>query len=105
MKGKHAMSKIKILQIMPAVDWWGSYKMEDGLLSFDPLVCWALVQETDISVRQVEGIYTAVIGMINSDGAIENIENTTNFEDYYTTADKDEYEKENAKAITAAKKR
>ncbi len=33
----------KILQIIPANDWYGKYT-EDGATFFEPLACWALVE-------------------------------------------------------------
>lgn len=64
------MSK-KIIQIMPAIGWYATYK--DGAeLHYNPLVCWALV-EAD-GVRFVAGM---------DDGApIDFCEEVSNFDGY-----------------------
>ncbi len=38
------MSTGKILQIIPAQDWYGLFSDEDNGYEFDPLVCFALVE-------------------------------------------------------------
>src|SRR5215470_11913977 len=55
-------STMKILQIIPATDWYAIFD-NAGMELSNPLVCWALVQEEDGD--------TAIRGMVaDSDGAI-----------------------------------
>jgi hypothetical protein len=69
-KAQSRLTKImgeKIIQIIPADDWFAVFKMDDGEELGDgaelsmPLNCWALFQSDDGSSR-VEGIYVDAAG-------------------------------------------
>jgi hypothetical protein len=51
----------KIVQIIPADDWFAVFKMDDEAELSLPLNCWALCQEDDGSSR-IEGIYVDAAG-------------------------------------------
>jgi len=51
----------KIVQIIPADDWFAVFKMDDEAELSMPLNCWALFQEEDGSSR-IEGIYVDAAG-------------------------------------------
>ncbi|MGA2788305.1 MAG: hypothetical protein ABSF60_12335 [Verrucomicrobiota bacterium] len=51
----------KIVQIIPADDWFAVFKMDDDAELSMPLNCWALFQEEDGSSR-IEGIYVDAAG-------------------------------------------
>jgi hypothetical protein len=51
----------KIVQIIPADDWFAVFKMDDDAELSMPLSCWALFQSEDGSSR-VEGIYVDAAG-------------------------------------------
>ena len=51
----------KIVQIIPADDWFAVFKMDDEAELSLPLNCWALCQEEDGSSR-IEGIYVDAAG-------------------------------------------
>jgi hypothetical protein len=51
----------KIVQIIPADDWFAVFKMDDEAELSMPLNCWALCQEEDGSSR-IEGIYVDAAG-------------------------------------------
>ena len=67
---------IKILQIMPAEDWWAVYD-DDGEAFISKLVSWALVQvgneETDRSVTGMD---------VDEEGRIEFCQEIENFKNY-----------------------
>ena len=69
---------MKILQIIPATDWYAIFD-NAGMELSNPLVCWALVQEEDGD--------TAIRGMVaDSDGAIieaaDKMNNFKRFQSY-----------------------
>ena len=48
LEGNHIpYSSGDIVQIIPAVDWYAVFVGEDGKEIFDPVVCWALVEDVD----------------------------------------------------------
>jgi hypothetical protein len=51
----------KIIQIIPADDWFAIFKIEDDAELSMPLNCWALFQDEDGSSR-IEGIYVDAAG-------------------------------------------
>ena len=51
----------KIVQIIPADDWFAVFKMDDEAELSMPLNCWALFQEEDGSSR-IEVIYVDAAG-------------------------------------------
>jgi len=51
----------KIIQIIPADDWFAVFKMDDEAELSMPLTCWALFQAEDCSSR-IEGIYVDAAG-------------------------------------------
>jgi hypothetical protein len=51
----------KILQIIPAEDWFAVFKMDDGAELSMPLNCWALFQREDGS-STIEGVYVDAAG-------------------------------------------
>ena len=51
----------KIVQIIPADDWFAVFKMDDDAELSMPLNCWALFQAEDASSR-IEGIYVDAAG-------------------------------------------
>jgi hypothetical protein len=65
--GQKAQSEItknmgeKIIQIIPADDWFAVFKMDDDAELSMPLNCWALFQLEDGSSR-VEGVYVDAAG-------------------------------------------
>ena len=63
---------LKIIQIIPAVDWYAQYKGHDEVLEV-PLVCWALCQNEE-GERLVTGIDTS------PDGIVAFCEDDSNFQ-------------------------
>ena len=57
----HTNMNEKIVQIIPADDWFAVFKMDDDAELSLPLNCWALCQGEDGSSR-VEGIYVDAAG-------------------------------------------
>lgn len=62
----------KIIQIIPAQDWYGMYEQEDGTMELDPIACWALVDD---------GQDRFVVGLAAAD-YVDFCENTSNFRGY-----------------------
>ena len=61
----------KILQIIPADDWFAVFKMDDDAELSMPLNCWALFQLADGSSR-IEGIYVDAAGDCTAAKSAEN---------------------------------
>ena len=57
----HINMNEKIVQIIPADDWFAVFKMDDEAELSLPLNCWALCQDEDGSSR-IEGIYVDAAG-------------------------------------------
>lgn len=51
----------KVIQIIPADDWFAVFRMDDDVELSMPLNCWALFQAEDGSSR-IEGIYVDAAG-------------------------------------------
>jgi hypothetical protein len=64
----------KILQIIPAIDWYAMYEIEDDANSHAPLVCWALVEDRDGDRH--------VVGLDSAETNTDFCENTSNFMGY-----------------------
>ena len=61
----------KIIQIIPADDWFAVFKMDDDAELSLPLNCWALFQAEDGS-STVEGIYVDAAGDCTAAKSAEN---------------------------------
>ena len=72
--------KKKILQIIPAQDWYAVFKGEGGPPqdALSPLACWALV-ELDDGTRSVEGL--------GADDYVDFVEDAGNFARYIHGSD------------------
>ncbi len=66
-------NKKKILQIIPAADWFAVFKVAGEQDAAAPLACWALVEYEDGSTR-VEGLEVS--------GEVEFAEDQANFGGY-----------------------
>lgn len=72
------VKKRRIVQIIPADDWWAEYKLgddESSAIVSEPLVCWALVEDED-GFRHVVGIVD------HGDGVTDLVDMVENFEKY-----------------------
>ncbi|MBN2251438.1 MAG: hypothetical protein JW724_05125 [Candidatus Altiarchaeota archaeon] len=79
---------IKILQLLPAKNWWAVYD-DDGEPFISRLVCWALVQVGN------EEVDRSVTGMdIDEEGRVEFCQEIENFRNYVYAKTKEEAMKE-----------
>jgi hypothetical protein len=53
--------KYKVLQIIDCEGWYAAFREDDGILYFDPLACWALldIDEDGQKFQQVIGVRAA----------------------------------------------
>lgn len=56
------MMAVKILQIIPATDWYAKYE-EEGTSFFEPIACWALLDKDGETV--IEGMVPAENAMVS----------------------------------------
>jgi hypothetical protein len=66
----------KIIQIIPAADWYAVFEEGTPTEEQQPLACWALTDEGD------------VIGQISMENFIDNAENYNNFSKYRHSSEK-----------------
>lgn len=81
---RRAKARPRVLQMLPADGWRGVWANEDGTTWDDPLVCWALVDYTEVEAEvgddadfwpAVSRANQAIVGMVTgADGWIDTPE-------------------------------